>query len=269
MAGNISPIFSKQGSIQSGAALPIAVTAADYTGVGAHNVGVWDADEINGGFIQKLRFKSLGVNAATVARIYINDGNLNYTSGLVTAAVSAAANGTPSTSGGTLATGNYFARIQPVDQYGAVPLAGSIATFNAESAAVAVTGPAGSILWAWPAVTGAAKYRIFVGNVANNAYGFFETTATPGTAIANSYTQTTALQTVGTDLKVGSIQDYFHNQMFYGELSLPATAASNTAAQPDIDYTINLALPPGHRILVGLAGNVASGWVCTGIGGAY
>lgn len=269
MAGNISPIFSKQGSIQGVTQLANTITTPDYTGVGLQNAFVFDADEINGGFIQKLRFKSLGVNAATVARIYINDGNLNYTSGHITAAVSAAANGTPSASGGTLATGNYFARIQPVDQYGGVPLAGSIATFNAESAAVAVTGPAGSILWAWPAVAGAVKYRVFVGNIANNAYGFFETTPTPGVAIANSFLQTTALQTSGTDLKLGSIQDYYHNQMFYGEISLPATAASNTAAQVDIDYTMNLVLPPNHRILVGLAGNVVSGWTCTGIGGAY
>lgn len=260
MAGNISPIFSKVGSIQGGAVLQ-TVTTADYTGIGTHNVFAFDADEVNGGFIQKLRFKAIGTNAVAVARIYINDGNLNLSSSHVTT-VSGTPTGTPSTTGGTLLAGNYFARIQAIDQYGGIPSAGSIATMSTESASVAVTGTTGSIVWNWTAVTGAAKYRIFVGNITGGQYAFFESTT-------NSYTQTAPFITDGTDLKVGSIADYFTNQMLIGELSLPATTASTTAATVDIDYTLNLVLPPNHRILVGLGATVAAGWVVTGIGGSY
>ena len=59
------------------------------------------------------------------------------------------------------------------------------------------------------------------------------------------------------------------NNMFYGELSLPATAVSQTAATVELDYPMNLALPPGYRVMVGFGGAVATGWYVTGIGGKY
>ncbi len=59
------------------------------------------------------------------------------------------------------------------------------------------------------------------------------------------------------------------NNEFYGEISLPATTASTTAATPDIDYPMNLRLPAGFRIYVGLGAAVAAGWNCVAIGGQY
>jgi len=59
------------------------------------------------------------------------------------------------------------------------------------------------------------------------------------------------------------------NNVFYGELSLPATTASNTAGTVDIDYPLNFALPAGYKLYAGVATTVASGWVASVIAGAY
>jgi hypothetical protein len=69
----------------------------------------------------------------------------------------------------------------------------------------------------------------------------------------------------------GSANTTAANNTFYGELSLPATTASTTAATVDMDYPINLALPAGYRIVVGIsaATTLATGWVPTVIAGAY
>jgi hypothetical protein len=258
MAANTAPIFSKSGAIEGGGVLTTA--AADYTGVSINNQFVFDADEVNGSFLQKLRFKALGTNVATVARIYVNHGSLNQSSTI--SAVSGTPTGTPSSSGGTLATGNYYAKIQPVDQWGGVPNAGQMTSLSTETAAVSVTGPTGSITWNWTAVTGAVKYRIFVAPVSGGQYAYFESTT-------NSFVQTTPYLVSGTDIRLGNPQDYIQNQAFIGEISLPATTASASAATPDIDYPMNMVIPAGHRVLVGLGTTVAAGWVVTGIGGNY
>lgn len=67
----------------------------------------------------------------------------------------------------------------------------------------------------------------------------------------------------------GSANTSAANNAFYGEISLPATTASATAATVDIDYPMNFALPPGFRIYVGLGTAVAAGWVVTPVGGKY
>lgn len=79
MAGNASPIFSRVGEIEWGAATLATVSAADYTGVGAHNQLCFTADATNGGYVQRLRFKAIGTNVAAVARVYINNGSTNGT----------------------------------------------------------------------------------------------------------------------------------------------------------------------------------------------
>lgn len=248
------------GTIEGGAVLTTA--AADYNGVNINNQFIFDADEVNGSFIQKLRFKAMGTNVATVARIYVNNGNLNQTSTI--AAIVGTPTGTPSTTGGTLSTGTYFAKIQPIDQWGGIPAAGLPSTFSPESSSVTVVGPTGSITWSWPFISGAASYRIFVGAQSGGQYAYFRHDST-----VPIFTQTSATQITGTDIRLGNPGDYHTNQMFIGEVSLPATTASASAATPDIEYSLNMALPPGYRILVGLGTTVAAGWAITGIGGNY
>ena len=60
-----------------------------------------------------------------------------------------------------------------------------------------------------------------------------------------------------------------NNNYFYGEVSLPLTAASAVAGTQDIDYPMNLALPPGYKILVGLGTSVSAGWSVFAIAGKY
>ena len=67
----------------------------------------------------------------------------------------------------------------------------------------------------------------------------------------------------------GSSNGTASNNTFYGQVSLPATTASNTAATVEIDYPMNFAINPSFRIYVGVGTTVAAGWVCTAVGGKY
>lgn len=85
MAANTAPIYSIKGdqSVDDGTTMPTTVLTAtgDYTGASANHVLVFTADSTDGGFVDRLRFKALGTNVATVARIYINNGSANTTAG--------------------------------------------------------------------------------------------------------------------------------------------------------------------------------------------
>jgi hypothetical protein len=70
-------------------------------------------------------------------------------------------------------------------------------------------------------------------------------------------------------LNNGSTNATATNNTFFGEVSLPATTVSTTAALPDVDYSLGFALPPSWRIYVGLGAAVAAGWSVTVVGGKY
>lgn len=74
MAGNIDPIYARKGSIGLSAPILAANTAMDGTGT---VTTAFTADAINGSYIQKLRFKAVGTNVQSVARIFINNGATN------------------------------------------------------------------------------------------------------------------------------------------------------------------------------------------------
>ena len=252
MSGNASPIYSRVGSI-SGTGVALTTAANDYTGLSPYNLQVFKADPTNGGFIQRLRFKALGTNVASVGRVFLNPGaGTGHMAALLS--TPAAPTGTPSTSGGTMLTGTtYYAKIVAVDVNGCLSAVGS------ESSAVSVTGPTGSIAWAWTAVTGASSYRIYISTTAAGAeFGYF-------TSSTNSYTQIAMPE--GTGFTYGAPTPT--NNLFFGEISLPATTVSATAGTPDVDYPMNIALPPGWNIFVGLGTTVAAGWSVTAIAGAY
>jgi hypothetical protein len=67
----------------------------------------------------------------------------------------------------------------------------------------------------------------------------------------------------------GSTVGTASNNTFFGEIGLPATTASASAATPDVDYPMNVALPAGYKIYVGVATTVSAGWAVTAVGGAY
>lgn len=251
MAGNNAPIFSRVGDITGSVVLTTA--ANDYNAQSINNSIVYQADPTNGGFVQRLRFKAIGTNVATVARIYINEG---YVANAPTAGAPTLTGQTTATTGGTLQAGTYYAKAQSIDQWG------SPSALSTE-ASQTTTGSTSTITWNWAAVAGAVSYRIFVGS-ATNAQVIYFTTNT------NSYTMTTATINLATNLPAqGNPSDFLTNNMLYGEVSLPATTASASAATTDIDYPLNLALPPGYHILVGLGTTVAAGWTVTTIAGKY
>lgn len=246
MPGNTDPIYSKRGSAPKAVILKTA--AADYTGVSTYNKEVFVADATNGSYLQRLRFKALGTNIQTVARIYTNNGspNANW------ATAPAAPSGTPSASGGTILSGTYYGQVIAIDAYGQQSVIGSLSTGQV------VTGPTGSIAWTWTAVAGAASYRLYVGatNVSGDNPRYF-------TSATNSYSQV-APPTAGVfdDPSEG-------NQRFYGEITLPATTAAANAATVDIDYPMNIAMYPSHEVYVGLGTTVAAGWSVMPIAGDY
>ena len=74
---NTQPIFSSLGDIQWGTTVLTTLnTAKDGTGT---VLNVFTADATNGGFVQRIRFRSAGTNIATVARVFINNGSANST----------------------------------------------------------------------------------------------------------------------------------------------------------------------------------------------
>lgn len=77
MAANTTPIYSKIGDIQWAIAITTANSTTDLT-TGTTYLA-FTADATNGGYVQKIRFRSLGTNIATVARIWINNGSTTAT----------------------------------------------------------------------------------------------------------------------------------------------------------------------------------------------
>jgi hypothetical protein len=96
-------------------------------------------------------------------------------------------------------------------------------------------------------------------------------------ATNGGFVQRVRLKAIGTNVATvariyinnGSTNGTAANNVFYGEISLPATTAATTAATVDIDYPLNIALPAGYKLYVGLGATVAAGWVVSVIAGAY
>ena len=78
MAANTSPIFTLTPEIQWADALTTANTTKDLTSGTIYSVFTGGT---NGSYVQRIRFRTLGTNlAATVARIWINNGRTTNTS---------------------------------------------------------------------------------------------------------------------------------------------------------------------------------------------
>lgn len=124
------------------------------------------------------------------------------------------------------------------------------------------TGFGGTILTATGDYTGASANHQLV----------FTSDATNG-----GYVQRLRFTAIGTNVATvariyinnGSANTTAANNVIYGQISLPATTAINTAATVEVDYPMAFALNPGFRIYVGVATTVAAGWICVAIGGKY
>jgi hypothetical protein len=78
MANN-QPIFTSVGDVQwTTSAMTVANTTTNLTGGTIYLA--FTADATNGGYVQRIRFRTLGSNSnATVARIWINNGGVTTT----------------------------------------------------------------------------------------------------------------------------------------------------------------------------------------------
>lgn len=124
------------------------------------------------------------------------------------------------------------------------------------------TGMATTLTTATGDYTGASANHqlVFTADATNGGYVQrlrFTATGTNTASVARIY------------INNGSANTTASNNSFFGQVSLPATTAINTAATVEIDYPMNLALNPGFRIYVGLGTTVAAGWVCVAVGGKY
>jgi hypothetical protein len=89
MPANTEPRYTIVGDYSSNATTTssatmgaTAITATgDFSGVSANHVRVFTADSTNGSRIVGLHFEALGTNVQTVARIYINNGGAQTTTG--------------------------------------------------------------------------------------------------------------------------------------------------------------------------------------------
>lgn len=70
-------------------------------------------------------------------------------------------------------------------------------------------------------------------------------------------------------LNNGGVNTTATNNQFIGELSLPATTAIATAATAEPEYPLEMLIPAGFRLYIGLGTTVAAGWVPTVVGGDY
>lgn len=78
MAGNVQPIYSRIGDVQwSTTTVTTQNLTTDLTSGTIYLV--FTADSTNGGYVQRIRFRPLGTNVATVARVWINNGSTTGT----------------------------------------------------------------------------------------------------------------------------------------------------------------------------------------------
>ena len=143
-------------------------------------------------------------------------------------------------------------------------MAGNTAPIYSKAGAIGLNGAS---------TLGTAIVSDYNGTGANNAI-VFAADATNGGLVQRIRFKalgTNAVAVARIYLNNGSTNTTATNNTFYGEISLPATTASTTAATVDVDYPMGIALPPGYRIVIGISATttLASGWVPTVIAGAY
>jgi len=268
MPGNITPIFSRVGDIQGSVnmTVPVAAASSGYWGTDANTYTIYTSDVTNGGFLQRVRLKANGSNPANVVRFYLCN---TFGSLATTTSAPQTPTATVAATTGTLTPGTYFGKIQAIDAFG------QPGVFSTEaSATVPATG--NNIVWGWAApatvTQGVSGYRVIVGLAAGQEQAYFANIS--GTSTSYTQTNTYIIGTVGTITGgfIGpqiNINSLTLNSTLLGEISIPATTATATAGTVDIDYLLNIAIPPGYRVLAGLGTATANGIIATAIAGKY
>lgn len=76
MPANTAPIFTLVPDIQWADAITVANTTKDLT---SGTIYLAFTGSTNGSFVQRIRFRTLGTNVASVARVWINNGSTTAT----------------------------------------------------------------------------------------------------------------------------------------------------------------------------------------------
>lgn len=103
---------------------------------------------------------------------------------------------TPSTSGGTLATGTYYYAVTALDR------SGNETTRSIQTPGVPVTGPSGSVVLKWKPIAGAYTYKIYR-TTTSGTYGATSYLATIGTASSSTSNVTVDYVDTGTATSSG------------------------------------------------------------------
>ena len=101
---------------------------------------------------------------------------------------------------------------------------------------------------------GTSRITDYDGTGANNVL-FFTANATNGSYVSRIRFKakgTNAVSVARIFINDGSSVGTASHNSFYGEISLPATTASTTASTVDVDYPMDLYLPAGYKIYIGI-----------------
>ncbi|MEQ1494504.1 MAG: hypothetical protein ABL912_01920 [Novosphingobium sp.] len=132
-----------------------------------------------------------------------------------------------------------------------------------------------------PIFTGAPDIQWNTGGLAtaNTAKDGTGTVATAFVADATNggYIQKVRLRPLGTNVATvarifinnGSTNTTAANNILYDEITCSATTLSEVAAIATFEVPMNIALPPGYKVLVTIGTTVAAGFAVSAVGGKY
>lgn len=155
---------------------------------------------------QRIALYCDGTNVYNLANapkefLYVNG---IYANGLDTPS---APTGTPSTSGGSLASATYYIKIQALDALGGGTPVSSQTSF-------VVTGPTGKISLSWAAVQGATTYAVWIGTSSNGQDKYFDGITT------NSYELTTVTGATASAITGGPAWTTVYSGVFQGNVGV-------------------------------------------------
>ena len=149
-------------------------------------------------------------------------------------------------------------------------MAGNTAPIFSRNGSIASSNPSSSNPLGYSGGTAILVGSDYAGTTAATCLVCFTADATNG-----SFVSKIRFKSIGTNavavarifINDGVSQTAGH-MFFYGEASLPATTASTSSGTADIDYPMNIILPAGYKIYIGVT-TVAAGWIATVIAGNY
>ena len=125
----------------------------------------------------------------------------------------------------------------------------------------------GDIQWGTPSATQNQAFdgtgtvsTVFTADATNGGYVSYIKAKPTGTAVVSS---------LRIFLNNGSTNATAANNSLIGEITLPAVTIANNAANAEVMFPLNMALPPGYKINVAITTTVANTWQVTAVGGKY